>query len=64
MPTELISDPGIGGQHNDLLFIATGTYIPDFFTGQLNSTIQTPPAGSILKKRLGVRSRPIRLPVV
>lgn len=64
MPTEFISDPGFGGLHNDVLYVATGTVIPDFLTGQPNRTIDTPKAGSVLTvKGLGYGISPVRLPV-
>lgn len=53
MPTEFISDPGFGGPN-----------IPDFSAGQLNTTIDTPLAGSILNGKFGVGSGPIRFPEV
>lgn len=63
METPFISDPGFSGWDNDELTVATGTAIPYFLTGQLNTTIDTPLAGSILViNGLGVRSSGTRLP--
>lgn len=63
METPFISDPGFSGWDNDKLTVATGTAIPYFLTGQLNTTIDTPLAGSILViNGLGVRSSGTRLP--
>lgn len=63
MPTPFIGDPGFVGPKNDLVVVGTGTAVPNFSTGQLNTTIDTPLAGSVLKvKGLGVRSSGISLP--
>ncbi len=65
MPTELIGDTGFGGRNKDVLFVATGTAIPDFLTAKLNRTIKTTGAGSIFKVTgLGVRSGEIGLPTL
>ncbi|XP_037052276.1 putative sugar lactone lactonase YvrE [Bradysia coprophila] len=62
-PTPFVGDPGFSGRDNNKLTVATGTATPYFSTGQLNMTIDTPLAGSVLRiNGLGTRSSGTRLP--
>lgn len=64
MPTPLVAVPSFGGPDHDILFVATGSEVYDFYTNVVGETLDDGSAGNLFVLPGLGSGKPPRLPTV